>query len=108
MRNPIYKFRQSSIVFEKPGFSSAKLKTLTCSNYHRVPYFLLKLHTRFLLTNVCKSMFRIFKILFRPWVSCKNKKRPGFYSLVSYISINKSRSKQNEKNPENLFIDIVK
>ena len=36
MKNPIKKFRQSSIVFEKPGILSEKLKTLTSSNYHRV------------------------------------------------------------------------
>ena len=60
MQNPIQKFRQSSIVFEKPGFLSEKLKTLTCSNYHRLQYFLLKFRTRFLLTNVYKRVFGIF------------------------------------------------
>ena len=39
MQNPIQKFRQSSIVFEKSGFLSEKLKTLTSSNYHRVLMF---------------------------------------------------------------------
>ena len=33
MQNPIQKFGQSSIVFEKPGFLSENLKTLTRSNY---------------------------------------------------------------------------
>ena len=56
-RNPIKKFRQNFIVFKKPGFLSKKLKTLTSSNYHRVQYFLLKLLTRFLLTNVYKRVF---------------------------------------------------
>ena len=51
MQNPIQKFRRNSIVFEKPGILSEKLKTLTSSNYHRVQYFLLKLRTRFLLTR---------------------------------------------------------
>ena len=60
MRNPIKKFRQKSIVFEKPGFLPEKLKTLTSSSYHRVQYFLLKLCTRFLLTNFCKTMFGVF------------------------------------------------
>ena len=46
------KIRQSSINFEKQGFLSEKLKTLTSSHYHRVQYFLLRLRTRFLLTNV--------------------------------------------------------
>ena len=33
------KFRQSSIVFEKPGISSENLKTMTSSNYPTVQYF---------------------------------------------------------------------
>ena len=32
MQNPIQKFRQSSVVFEKPGVLSKNLKTLTSSN----------------------------------------------------------------------------
>ena len=55
MQNTIQKFRQSS-VFEKPGILSENLKTLTSSNYPTVQYFLLKLRTRFLLTNVYKSV----------------------------------------------------
>ena len=101
MRNPKQLFRQSSIVFEKPGFLSEKLKTLASSNYRRVQYFLLKLHTHFLLTNVYK------RVLFRFSVIWKNKKRPGFYTLVFYIFINRSRSKQNKKNSEHFFVDIV-
>ena len=46
MKYLIQKFRQSSIVFEKPGCLSKKLKTLTSCNYHRVYFFLLKLRTR--------------------------------------------------------------
>ena len=39
MQNTIQKFRQSSIVFEKPGNLSQNLKTLTSSNYPTVQYF---------------------------------------------------------------------
>ena len=39
MQNSIKKIRQSSTVFEKPGFLSEKLKILTSSNYNRVQYF---------------------------------------------------------------------
>ena len=60
MQNTIQKFRQSSIVFEKPGILSENLKTLTSSNYPTVQYFLLKLRTRFLLTNVYKRVCGIF------------------------------------------------
>ena len=56
MQNTIQKFRQSSIVFEKPGILSKNLNTLTSSNFPTVQYILLKLRTRFLLTNVYKSV----------------------------------------------------
>ena len=36
MQNPIGEFRQSSIIFEKPGILTEELKTLTNSNYHGV------------------------------------------------------------------------
>ena len=49
MQNAIQRFRQSSIVFEKPGILS---ETLTSSNNPTVQYFLLELRTRFLLTIV--------------------------------------------------------
>ena len=65
MQNAIQKFRQNSIVLEKPGILSENLKNLTSSNYPTVQYFLLKLCTRFLLTNVYKSVCGIFFILFR-------------------------------------------
>ena len=56
MQNPIQKLRQSSIVFKKSGILSENLKTLTSANYPAVQYFLLKLCTRFLLTNVYKRV----------------------------------------------------
>ena len=40
MQNTIQKFRQSSIVSEKPGILSENSKTLTSSNYPTVQYFL--------------------------------------------------------------------
>ena len=52
MQNAIQKFRQNSIVFEKPGILSEDLKTLTSFDYPAVQYLLLKLRTRFLLTIV--------------------------------------------------------
>ena len=65
MQNTVKKIRQSSIVFEKPGILSENLKNLTSSNYPTVQYFLLKLRTRFLLTNVYKRVCGIFKFYFR-------------------------------------------
>ena len=108
MQNTIQKFRQSSIVFEKPGILPKNLKTLTSFNYPTVQYFLLKLHTHFLLTNVYKRVCEIFFILFTSWVICKNFKRPGFYTLAFYTFINNWRSKQNKKNLTHPFLDITK
>ena len=39
MQNAIQKFRQSSIVFEKPGIIPENLKALTSSNYPTVQHF---------------------------------------------------------------------
>ena len=60
MQNLIQKFRQMSIVFDKRGVLSEKFLILTSSNHHRVEYFLLKIYTYFLLTNVYKSVFSNF------------------------------------------------
>ena len=108
MQNTIQKFRQSSIVFKKPGIFSENLQPLTSSNCPTVQYFLLKLLTRFLLTNVYKRVRGIFLILFRSWDTCKNYKRPGFYTIVFYIFIDNSRSKQNKRNPTHPVVDITK
>ena len=62
MQNHIQKFGQNAIVFEKPGILPENLKTLTSSNYPTVQYFLLKLCTRFLLTNVYKRVSGIFSV----------------------------------------------
>ena len=42
MQYNIQKFRQNSIVFEKPGSLSENLKTLSSSNYPTVQYLLLE------------------------------------------------------------------
>ena len=39
MQNPIQKFRQSSIVFEKPGILSENVKTLKSFNSPTVQFF---------------------------------------------------------------------
>ena len=112
MQNPIQKFKQSSIVFEKPGILSENLRSLLSSNNPTVQYFLLKLCTRFLLTDVYKRVSGIFFILFRSRVINKNVKRPGFYALGFYIFINDSRSKQqqqqNKISDTHSFVDIGK
>ena len=66
------KVRQNSIVFEKLGILSEKLKTLTSSNYYQVQYFSLKFCTFFPFINVYKKGFRDILILFRSLVTCNN------------------------------------
>ena len=78
MQNTIQKIRKSSIVFEKPGILSENLKTLTSSNYSTVQYFLLKLSTRFLLTNVYKSVCGIFIYFIQILSYLKNLKNTWF------------------------------
>ena len=111
MQNTIQKFRQRSIVFDKPSILSENLRTLTSSNYPTVQYFLPKLRTRFLLTNIYKMVSGIFFILSQSWVICKNLKRPGFFKKTHSLFctfINNSRSTQNKKNPAHDFVDITK
>ena len=105
MQNVIRKFRQSSVVFEKPGILSENLKTLTSSNYPTVQYFLLKLRTRFLLNIVLKRCVGFFLYYLDLNLFAKIEKKPGFYTLVFHTFINNSRSKQNKTNPTHIFVD---
>ena len=94
MQNPILKFRQSSIVFEKASVFSGKLKALMSSNCHRVRHFLLKLRTRFYLLMPIKGCSGFFLILFRSWVICKNKKDlVSTHSFFTFLSITKYLNK---------------
>ena len=105
MQNPIQKFRQSSFIFEKSGILSENLKTLTSSNYPTVQYFLLKLRTRFLLTNVYKRVCGIFLFYLDLELFAKIKK--DLVSTRSLFTLS-LRSKQNLKNPTHTFVDITK
>ena len=69
MQNTIQKFSQSSIIFEKPGLLSKNFKNLTSSNNPTVQYFLLKLCTCFLLTNVLCLDLELFSKIKRDLVS---------------------------------------
>ena len=101
MQNPIQKFRQSSIVFGKPGILSENLKTLSsiffAETSHTFP-------TYQCLQNCVWDFFYFVQIL----SYLQKLKRPGFYTLVFYIFINNSRSKQHKINPEHAFLDNIK
>ena len=103
MQNTIQKFTQSSIVFAKPSFLSENLKTWTSSNYSTVQYFLLKLRTRFLLTNVYKRVCGIFFNFIQILSYLQKIKKTQFLHTRFYLFIKNSRSKQNEKIPHTLL-----
>ena len=106
MQNPTKKFRQSSIVFEKPGILSEKSKIWGapstigfnnfCWNFVHVPN----------LPMATKGCVGFFLILFRTSVICQNQKVPGSYILTETNFINNSRSKQNKTNLTHTFVDI--
>ena len=108
MQNAIQKFRQSSIVFEKPDILSENLKTLTSPNYPTVNIFCWNFAHVFYLPLSKKGFLGLFLFYVDLWVICKIIKRPGFYSLVFYTSIDNSRSKQNTTNPTLCFVNITK
>ena len=109
MQNPLLKFRQSSIISEKPGYLSGKLKIFTGSDYHRVSYFLLTFCTTFLLTSVCNTVLRAFYFVY---IFRSSIYKPDFSENVEtrffFILANNSRSKQNETNLEHAFEHIGK
>ena len=103
MQNPIQKFRQNSIVFEKPGILSENLKTLTSSNYPTVQYFLLKLRTHFLITNVGFFLFYLDLELFAKIKKDLVSTHSFFTLLLITQDLNKIK-----KNPTHLFVDITR
>ena len=114
MQNTTQKFRESSIVFRKPGILSKSLKPFTSSNYFTVEWFLLKLRSRFLLTNIYKRVCGIF-LNFIQILSFLQKfgflQRLGFYKLIFcalLTHVNDSTSKQNKKNATYPFVGITK
>ena len=97
MQNSIQKFRQNSIVFDKPGNLFEKLKTLTSSNYQRLNDFSWNFsHVSYLpmSTEGCVGFF----ILFRTWVTFQNQKDLVFtHSQKPRLSIPQDLNKIKKK-----------
>ena len=72
MQNTIQKFRQSLIVFKKPGILPENLVFLTSSNYPTVQYFFAETSHTFSTYQCVQKGVWDFLILFRSWVTCKN------------------------------------
>ena len=105
MQNSIQNFWQKSIVFKKSGVLYEKLKLLTSFKFPTVQYFLLKLRTRFLLKKGCVGCYFCYLDLS---LFAKIKKYLVSKNSFFYTFINSSRSKQNQKNPAQLFVYITK
>ena len=107
MQNLVQKFRQRSIVFETAGILSENLETLTSSNYPTVEYFLLKLCTRFLLTNVYKGVCGIFLFCLDLELFSKIKKDlVSTHLFFIFLLITQDRNKI--KKIPNTLLDIIK
>ena len=63
MQNPTPKFKQLSIILEKLGYSSQKLKLSQAAQTIEFNVFAEVLHT-FLLSNAIKRVLRLFCFLF--------------------------------------------
>ena len=99
MENHIQKFKQNSIVFEKPGLLLKNLKllrALSTTELNIFSWYLAHVSDLTISTKACSGIFYFFLDLD---FFGKIKK-----DLVSAHSI----SKQNKKNPEHTFVNIIK
>ena len=108
MQNLIQKLKETTIVLEKPGIWSENLKILTSSNYPNVQYFLLKPRTHFQLTNVYKSVFRVFLFCLDLELFAKIKKNWFLHTRFLHFLLIALDLNKIKKNPEHPFVDIVK
>ena len=106
--NPIQKFRQSYIVFEKLGILSEIWKFWRAPTTLQFNIFCLNVPHVFYLpvsTKGCAGFFCYFAQILSYLQKFQS---PGFYTLVFYIFINNSRPKQNKKYPARPFVGIIK
>ena len=97
--------------FREIRFFVWKIEKLTSSNYHRAPITTVFCwnfaHVSYLAIST-KGCSRFFWFCLDLELLAKIKKTWCLYTLVFYIFINDSRSKQNLKNPEHPFVEIIK
>ena len=108
MQNVVQKFRQSSIVFEKPGILSKNEKTLTssatlqfnifCRNFAHVCYLTMSTKRGLGFFQFCLDL----ELLINMW-----KNVVSTHSFLTFF-INNSRSKQNKEKSRHTFVDIGK
>ena len=102
VQNPIFKFRQSFFICEKPVICQKNWKLWRAPTTLQSIFFAETLHTLYLRMST-KGCLGFFFILFRAWVTGK----PGFCECVKTRSIlilaNNSSSKQNLKKTHTSF-----
>ena len=107
MQNLIPKFSQNSIISEKPGYFSEKLKALASSNYHRNLFFCWNFAQVSYLTMSTKGSSEFFFILCRSWVINKNLKSECVETRVFlFLQITQDLNKIILK--KHSFVDIAK
>ena len=96
-QNPIQKFRQSFIVFEKPSILSDNLKTLTSSNYSTLQCFFAETSHTFLTYQCLQKGVRDFLfVCLDPELFAKIKDLVSTHSLFTLINNSKSKENKNK------------
>ena len=109
MQNLIQKFRQSSIVFDKPGILPENLKTLTSSNYHKqfksFCWNFAQVSNLPMSTKGCSGFF-----LFCLDLELIVKIKKDLVSTLSFFILSLIAQDLNKikKNPAHPFVDITK
>ena len=108
MQSTIQKFRQRSVVFEKPGVLSENLKTLTSSNYPTVQiFFCWNFAHVFYLPLSTKGLVEFFKFYLDLALFANIKK--DLVSTHSFFTLTLITQDLNQKkNPTHHFVGITK
>ena len=78
-------FMAPELIIEELSIASAGIGKLKTVDVWVVSMTFLAFCTRFPFTNVYKRVVGTYFVLFRSWIICKNKKRPGFYTFTKTI-----------------------
>ena len=108
MQNTIPKFKKSSVISEKPGYLSQKLKTLTTMHFHIFCWNFERGYYLPMSTKACSGFFS-FCLDLELLIICKE---PGLCECIETMSFvifgSNWRSKQNKENYKHFFVYIGK
>ena len=106
MQNTIQKFRQSPIVFEKPGIENQNFDELQVS--YSSKFFAETSHTFFTYQCLQKGVWIFLFCLDLELLAKIKKDLVSTNSFFTLLFIYNSRSKQNKRNCTHPFVDIAK